>query len=148
MIDGVWVSWTNTYGDQAAAPATSLPEPAASVAFASVSGPIALVAPAVSTSVAEPSSLATYMIVGEPMAAAPEGMSVTPVPSVRSTKTQIPQSSSAASAVDANSSASEDGSWSRQAYYNAAAGISEGFTFLNHYGGVNGIPGTAAGGTE
>ncbi|KAL9130502.1 MAG: hypothetical protein Q9217_001322 [Psora testacea] len=36
--------------------------------------------------------------------------------------------------------------WMRQAYYNAEDGTSEGITFLNHFGGVKGIPGTAAGG--
>lgn len=38
------------------------------------------------------------------------------------------------------------GSWSRQAYYNADAGSSDGFTFLNHFGGTSGMPGTADGG--
>ncbi|KAL8909419.1 MAG: hypothetical protein Q9207_000254 [Kuettlingeria erythrocarpa] len=38
------------------------------------------------------------------------------------------------------------GSWSRQAYYNADAGSLDGFTFLNHFGGTLGMPGTADGG--
>ncbi|KAL8734133.1 MAG: hypothetical protein Q9166_001618 [cf. Caloplaca sp. 2 TL-2023] len=38
------------------------------------------------------------------------------------------------------------GSWSRQAYFNAEAGSSDGFTFLNHFGGTQGKPGTADGG--
>lgn len=38
------------------------------------------------------------------------------------------------------------GSWSRQAYYNADASSSDGFTFLNHFGGTKGMPGTADGG--
>ncbi|KAL8684544.1 MAG: hypothetical protein Q9224_006284, partial [Gallowayella concinna] len=38
------------------------------------------------------------------------------------------------------------GSWSRRAYYNADAGSSDGFTFLNHFGGTMGKPGTADGG--
>ena len=37
-------------------------------------------------------------------------------------------------------------SWTRQAYFNAATGTAEGLTFLNHFGGTNGIPGTSAGG--
>ncbi|KAL8652865.1 MAG: hypothetical protein Q9210_002446 [Variospora velana] len=37
-------------------------------------------------------------------------------------------------------------SWSRQAYYNADTGSSDGFTFLNHFGGSQGKPGTADGG--
>ena len=36
--------------------------------------------------------------------------------------------------------------WTRQAYFNAASGTAEGLTFLNHFGGTNGIPGTSAGG--
>ncbi|KAL9103223.1 MAG: hypothetical protein Q9163_001710 [Psora crenata] len=40
----------------------------------------------------------------------------------------------------------DSGSWNRQAYYNADEGTSEGLMFLNHFGGTNGIPGTAAGG--
>ncbi|KAL8645302.1 MAG: hypothetical protein Q9226_007363 [Calogaya cf. arnoldii] len=38
------------------------------------------------------------------------------------------------------------GQWARQAYYNAEAGSSEGLTFLNHFGGTKGMPGTADGG--
>lgn len=38
------------------------------------------------------------------------------------------------------------GTWSRQAYYNAEAGDLDGFTFLNHFGGSLGEPGTADGG--
>ena len=37
-------------------------------------------------------------------------------------------------------------SWTRQAYYNAASGIADGLTFLNHFGGTDGIPGTSDGG--
>ncbi|KAL8872001.1 MAG: hypothetical protein Q9174_002296 [Haloplaca sp. 1 TL-2023] len=38
------------------------------------------------------------------------------------------------------------GSWSRKAYYNADTGSSDGFTFLNHFGGSQGMPGTTDGG--
>lgn len=38
------------------------------------------------------------------------------------------------------------GTWIRQAYYDAASGTAEGLVFLNHFGGMDGIPGTAAGG--
>ena len=44
------------------------------------------------------------------------------------------------------SSNGNHGIWSRQAYYNAEAGNSDGFTFLNHFGGTQGKPGTADGG--
>ncbi|CAD6576857.1 MAG: target of Sbf [Alectoria sarmentosa] len=45
----------------------------------------------------------------------------------------------------ANSQATSEG-WTRQAYYNAASGTADGLTFLNHFGGTDGIPGTSAGG--
>ena len=51
----------------------------------------------------------------------------------------------AASGAIASSDAS-GGYWMRQAYYNAADGTSQGITFLNHFGGVNGVHGTSAGG--
>ena len=50
-------------------------------------------------------------------------------------------SSSSTSTASATS-----GGWARQAYFNAASGTVEGFTFLNHFGGTDGIPGTSAGG--
>ena len=36
--------------------------------------------------------------------------------------------------------------WTRQAYFDAGSADAEGITFLNHFGGMDGIPGTAAGG--
>ncbi|KAM0804083.1 putative TOS1-like glycosyl hydrolase-domain-containing protein [Usnea florida] len=53
----------------------------------------------------------------------------------------ISTSSSSTSTATAKSQ-----SWTRQAYFNAATGTAEGLTFLNHFGGTNGIPGTSAGG--
>lgn len=44
-----------------------------------------------------------------------------------------------------SSTIKQDGSWSREAYYDATAGVSKGFTFLNHFGGSKDIPGTADG---
>ena len=65
-----------------------------------------------------------------------------PVPGKTATPINIHTSS-----VDADKSSNEPGhSWTRQAYYSAADGISDGFTFLNHFGGMTGIPGTANGG--
>ena len=40
----------------------------------------------------------------------------------------------------------KSGIWTQQAYYNADDGTAKGLTFLNHFGGTKGIPGTAAGG--
>ncbi|KAG8527097.1 uncharacterized protein KY384_008526 [Bacidia gigantensis] len=37
--------------------------------------------------------------------------------------------------------------WTRRAFYNADSGKAQGLTFLNHFGGTKGIPGTAAGGS-
>ena len=37
--------------------------------------------------------------------------------------------------------------WVPTAYYDAEAGSSQGLTFLNHFGGTKGIPGTAEGGS-
>ena len=61
--------------------------------------------------------------------------------------TPSPQGSSiiASSGAIASSDASTK-CWARQAYYNAADGTSQGITFLNHFGGVNGVPGTSTGG--
>ncbi|KAL8947490.1 MAG: hypothetical protein Q9222_006238 [Ikaeria aurantiellina] len=53
---------------------------------------------------------------------------------------------SSAGSGSGDSSNAGSGSWSRQAYYNADAGSSDGFTFLNHFGGTQGMPGTADGG--
>ena len=51
-----------------------------------------------------------------------------------------------AASIAMASSEANSGSWARQAYYNAADGTSQGITFLNHFGGANGVPGTSAGG--
>lgn len=47
---------------------------------------------------------------------------------------------------DGDGSTGGSDSWLRQAYYNAEAGTSDGFTFLNHFGGTQGMPGTTDGG--
>ena len=61
--------------------------------------------------------------------------------STLSSTTTTRASSSSTSIAAANSQG-----WTRQAYFNAASGTAEGLTFLNHFGGTNGIPGTSAGG--
>ena len=60
-----------------------------------------------------------------------------------STTTSTSSSSSSSSTSTAPAS---NGGWARQAYFNAASGTAEGLTFLNHFGGMDGIPGTSAGG--
>lgn len=52
---------------------------------------------------------------------------------------------STSSSTTSTTLASSEG-WARQAYFNAASGTAEGLTFLNHFGGTDGIPGTSAGG--
>ena len=49
-------------------------------------------------------------------------------------------------ATTSKDSGGDGGGWTRQAYYDATEGTSDGLTFLNHFGGTKGIPGTAAGG--
>lgn len=58
-----------------------------------------------------------------------------------STTTSTSSSSSSTSTAPAS-----NGGWARQAYFNAASGTAEGLTFLNHFGAMDGIPGTSAGG--
>ncbi|MCJ1266394.1 target of Sbf [Lobaria immixta] len=124
-IDGQLVSWTNVYA-----------------------GPAGL---GTATPVAKPFTSVPEMEPGAPLASASTigtKIQVPPDPpnSITSTLGQIPQHSPSSSTVAAEGSSKESGTWSRQAYYNAAGGVSDGFTFLNHYGGSSGIPGTADGG--
>ncbi|KAL9633243.1 MAG: hypothetical protein Q9164_004816 [Protoblastenia rupestris] len=57
-----------------------------------------------------------------------------------------PAASTSAFLPKQTESGSGSGRWTRQAYYGADEGMSDGFTFLNHFGGAKGIPGTSAGG--
>ena len=57
-----------------------------------------------------------------------------------------PAASTSAFSAKQTESGSGSGRWTRQAYYAADEGMSDGFTFLNHFGGAKGIPGTSAGG--
>lgn len=63
------------------------------------------------------------------------------------------QSSTLSSSTTTSTSSSSTSSapatgegWTRQAYLNAASGAVEGLTFLNHFGGTDGVSGTSAGG--
>lgn len=69
----------------------------------------------------------------------------TDVPPQSSTSPATTTSSSFSTTGQATSQATS-GSWARQAYYNAASGTADGLTFLNHFGGTDGIPGTSVGG--
>ena len=120
-IDGQLVSWTNMYAGPGVA--TILPTPA--------------VAPMVAQfDEANGSSPDTTTVANfEPPMVSPTA--ATPSPQNSPT--------TAASSAMASSEPST-GNWARQAYYNAADGTSQGITFLNHFGGANGVPGTSAGG--
>lgn len=67
--------------------------------------------------------------------------SAAPQGPVASTDTSVSSEISSSSVLDTGT-----GGWTRQAYYNAADGTAEGVMFLNHFGGVQGIPGTQDGG--
>lgn len=72
----------------------------------------------------------------------------TPITSLANKETMAPVSVvSTSSVVDAIAFNAPGDSWLRQAYYSAEGGISQGFTFLNHLGGMAGILGTADGGS-
>ena len=117
-IDGQLVSWTNMYAGPGVA--TILPPPAVA--------PIVAQFDEMNDSSPDTTTVANF-----------EPPVVSPTPSAQGSPT-----TSASSAV-ATSEAST-GNWARQAYYNAADGTSQGITFLNHFGGANGVPGTSAGG--
>ena len=83
-----------------------------------------------------------------PVAVASDEATVTALAASATVKEPTLQWSSTSSVSIMANAHSHSHRWIRQAYYNAAAGISDGFTFLNHYGGSDGIPGTAAGGAS
>lgn len=58
----------------------------------------------------------------------------------------LPSPSDGSSQTEASHDSGASGSWNRQGYYNSEEGVSDGLTFLNHFGGTDGMPGTADGG--
>ena len=120
-IDGQLVSWTNMYAGPGVA--TNLPSPAIS--------PIVAQYDEMNDSSPGTTNVANAE---QPMVS----------PTVATSSLQVSPITAASSAMA--SSEASSGSWARQAYYNAADGTSQGITFLNHFGGVNGVPGTSAGG--
>lgn len=82
-----------------------------------------------------------YMSVSTSDTETTEAMDMTSQSSTSSSTATTSTSSSTTSAAPATSK-----DWARQAYFNAASGTAEGLTFLNHFGGTEGIPGTSAGG--
>ncbi|KAL9034964.1 MAG: hypothetical protein Q9214_006805, partial [Letrouitia sp. 1 TL-2023] len=59
---------------------------------------------------------------------------------------QPPSPSDGFGQTEASRDTGLNGSWTRQGYYNSEEGVSDGLTFLNHFGGTDGMPGTADGG--
>lgn len=117
-IDGQVVQWVNEYAGPAAQPVSpgnpSKGDSSASQATSMVFG------------VNIPSSESTL----------PSSTAPTPhasLPSATSSRKAI----STSAQVDASHST---GSWTRQAYYDAGEGVSEGLTFLNHFGQADSIP--------
>ena len=118
-IDGQVVSWTNEYAGPGVSN-TNLPSPIANA-------PDEANAPAPEETVTSSSTIIKTMTVFP-------AVSTSPSPSI------APTSSSTAASEPSSSG------WVRHAYYDAASGTAQGLTFLNHFGGTDGIPGTAAGG--
>ena len=120
-IDGQLVSWTNMYAGPGVA--TILPSPAVT--------PIVAQFDEMNDSSPDTTTVAN---------AEPPMVSPTAATASRQGSPITVASSAMAS------SETSSGYWARQAYYNAADGTSQGITFLNHFGGANGVPGTSAGG--
>ena len=117
-IDGQLVSWINVYAGPGVA--TNTPAPGA-----------------VDSTLASTSDGGTTEDADMP----PQSSTLSPT----ATTSTLSTSSSSTSSTLTLSATSEG--WARQAYFNAASGTTEGLTFLNHFGGTDGIPGTSAGGS-
>lgn len=150
-MNGQVVSWTNVYAGPAdptslAAPVAAVPEMEIVTPWSSAS----VIGAGTRVPLFSPDSIGneTESPQFSPMSNInTEAQILGPSPDSRiSTETQILRPSSTSSSNTAKGSKKEVGSWTRQAYYNAAGGVSDGFTFLNHFGGLSGIPGTADGG--
>lgn len=125
-IDGKVVHWVNEYAGPGVSPSTATSHPPASEVSSAC--PYCSVQTTLTTFIGPSSqSPTTSAKTSAATGASPDSSPINPLP------------------VTGGSSDSA-GSWSRQAYYNADSGSSDGFTFLNHFGGTQGMPGTADGG--
>ncbi|KAL8933434.1 MAG: hypothetical protein Q9211_005786 [Gyalolechia sp. 1 TL-2023] len=122
-IDGQEVHWINQYAGSAASSSTAAGQPASLIASAC---PYCAVQTTISTYVGAAIQSSTSSIPASSATASASADSANPLP--------------------VSGPNGGRGSWSRHAYYNAEAGDSYGFTFLNHFGGTLGKPGTADGG--
>lgn len=146
-IDGQVVSWMNVYAGPGGS--TGLPVPVAAQEYdVNESTPdarvydsyveVVTVFTTIKLGGTSGSTTATSDVVVSSLVAS----SVVPSNAVASSVEMLTAAASSSMALAPASS----GSWTRQAYYNAADGTVQGFTFLNHFGGVKGVPGTSAGG--
>lgn len=151
-MDGQLVSWTNVYAGPVdptglAAPVPAVPEmesvtPLSSVSVIGAGTQVPLFSP--DSIIGNQTEIPQFSHISNINT---ETQILRPSPDSRiSTENQILRPSPTSSSNVAKGSKKEAGSWNRQAYYNAAGGVSDGFTFLNHFGGSSGIPGTADGG--
>ncbi|KAL6715778.1 target of Sbf [Lecanora helva] len=131
-IDGQLVSWTNEY----AGPGVSTNLPSTIV----VQPDEANVSSALSTSNTEmtPEEIVTSLSTIKETIFIP--------PQVSTTASSSSKSAKISPATMSTPEPMKNGGWTRQAYYDASSGTAQGLTFLNHFGGTVGIPGTAAGG--
>lgn len=146
-IDGQVVSWTNVYAGPGVS--TGVPAPVAALEYdANESTPDATAYESfeevvtISTTITLSGAMGPSTAVSDVVVSSLVATSVVPSSAVASSlEAPIPAASSSTTSAPTSS-----GSWMRQAYYNAADGTSQGITFLNHFGGENGVPGTSAGG--
>lgn len=161
-IDGQLVSWTNVYAGPGVA--TAAPKPAiGDLVSATIDGQLVswtnvYTGPAVATdapvlevvSDTRASTLDLDTTEYADLTSQSSTSSSTTITVTSSSTSQSSTSSSTTTTVTSSSTSSTapaaSGGWARQAYFNAASGTVEGLTFLNHYGGEDGIPGTSAGG--
>lgn len=143
-IDGQLVSWTNVYAGPTGVPALGAVGNLVSatidgqlVSWASVhTGPgVATDAPALGAVDDTKASTSSADTIKESDVTSPSSTLFS------TTTTSLLSSSTSSTSI---APATSEG-WVRQAYFNAASGMAEGLTFLNHFGGTDGIPGTSAG---
>ncbi|KAL2041325.1 hypothetical protein N7G274_005707 [Stereocaulon virgatum] len=151
-IDGQVVSWTNVYAGPGVS--TGLSAPVAAQEYdVNDSTPDATTYESyeevvtISTTVTLSGAMGPTRAISDMRIATEVALSVEPSSAVPSSV--VTSSLEAPTVVVSSSTTSApavSASWTRQAYYNAADGTSQGITFLNHFGGENGVPGTSAGG--
>ncbi|KAL9020558.1 MAG: hypothetical protein Q9185_002144 [Variospora sp. 1 TL-2023] len=123
-VNGQVVHWINQYAGSQTSLSTATAQPAAEV---STLCPYCNVQTTLTTSLASSKQMSATSVENPDAIASAAPSPVNPLP-------------------PAGGTSGIGGSWSRQAYYNADTGNSDGFTFLNHFGGSQGKPGTADGG--